>query len=255
MAAGDRGEGLLYAGAFGALVGGAWVALGVLGASSYAPYLSHEILSDARWPAPARVAVFVGGWLLMTTAMMLPSSLPLVTVFRTVTRSASLVALLLLGYFWIWALFGLAAFVGDGVLHIVADRSEWLAARPHLIPAAVLLTAGLFQFSPLKHSCLERCRSPIGFVIQYWRDARRRLNAFALGIRHGLFCLGCCWALMLLMFGASGVDLGWMLALGAVMFLEKAVRWGTWVTRPVGAVLAGWGLALLLRLPGVPAPF
>jgi predicted metal-binding membrane protein len=255
MAVADRAEGLLYAGAFAALVGGAWLALGLLGASAYAPYVSHEILSDARWPAPARVAIFVGGWLLMTVAMMLPSSLPLVTVFRTVARSAPLVALLLLGYLWIWTLFGLLAFLVDGALHIVAEESSWLAARPHAVPAAVLLTAGLFQFSPLKQSCLEKCRSPLGFVIGHWRDARRRLNAFTLGVRHGLFCLGCCWALMLLMFGASGVDLGWMLALGAVMFLEKAVRWGTWVTKPVGGVLTVWGLALLLRIPGVPRPF
>jgi len=257
----ERGEAYerwLYAGAMAGLIGGAWASLGVLGASAYAPYLSHDFLVETGdlGRALGRVAVFLLGWTLMSIAMMLPSSLPLVTVFHTITSGAwRLLMLLVAGYVWIWALFGLAALVADAGLHARVESSPWLGRRPHLIPATLLLTAGLFQFSPLKHSCLERCRSPIGFVVQHWRGGGRALRAFTLGVRHGIFCVGCCWALMLLMFGAGAVNLGWMLVLGAVMFIEKAVEWGRWVTAPAGVLLALWGLALLLRIPGVPAPF
>jgi predicted metal-binding membrane protein len=254
----DAIEHWLYAGAMAGLIGGAWVALGLLGASPYAAYLSHEFLSEAKnWDgALARLAVFLGGWTLMSVAMMLPSSLPLVTVFHTITSGAwRLVGLLVAGYLWVWGLFGLAALVADAGLHLAVELSPWLAARSYLIPASVVLAAGLFQFSPLKRSCLERCRSPIGFVIQHWRGGGRAHRAFTLGVRHGLFCVGCCWALMLLMFAAGAVSLGWMLVLGAVMFVEKAVGWGRWITMPAGVLLTLWGLALFARVPGVPSPF
>jgi predicted metal-binding membrane protein len=250
----DAGERWLYAGAMAALVGGAWMALGLVSASAYAPYLSHDLPAEVA-PAWLRVAAFVTGWTLMCVAMMLPSSLPLVTVFRTVTRRApSLVLLLLAGYLAIWALFGIGGFVLDSGLHALVARSGWQDA-PRVIPAALLITAGLFQFSRLKHSCLEQCRSPLGFVVSHWRGGSRSRRAFALGVRHGIFCVGCCWGLMLLMLGAGGMSVAWMLALGAVMFIEKAVAWGRWVTVPAGTLLAMWGVGLLARVPGVPAPF
>jgi predicted metal-binding membrane protein len=252
----DPVERWLYGGALAALIGGAWVALGLLGASAYAPYLAHGPAGGA-WPPPTpeRVLVFVAGWTLMSIAMMLPSSLPLVTVFHTIARRPLLVAALVTGYLGIWALFGLTAFAADAGLHEAVEAFPSLGARADLIPAGLLLAAGLFQFSPLKYSCLQQCRSPVGFVIQHWRGGGRPLQAFALGIRHGVFCVGCCWALMVLMFAVGGAHLGWMLLLGAIMFVEKAVDWGRWLTTPLGALLALWGLALLLKIPGVPSPF
>jgi predicted metal-binding membrane protein len=253
----DPLERWLYGGTLAGLIGGAWVALTLLGASAYAPYFSHELAAgDARRPVGLRVAVFVVGWTLMSVAMMLPSSLPLVTVFHTITRPAwSPLVLLVAGYLSLWALFGLVAFVADAGLHAALDASPWLDERADLIAPGLLLTAGLFQFSPLKYSCLKQCRSPVGFVVQHWRGGRQAFRAFGLGLRHGLFCIGCCWALMLLMFGVGGINLGWMLALGVIMFVEKAADRGRWITAPLGALLALWGLALLLKLPGVPAPF
>jgi predicted metal-binding membrane protein len=247
----------LYGGAFASLIGGAWASLGLLGASAYGPLLSHGAGEAAGpWPIGLRLPAFVAGWTLMSVAMMLPSSLPLVTVFRTITRGAPrLVALLVVGYLAVWALFGLAAFVADLGLHELVEGWPRLQARADMIPASVLLLAGLFQFSPLKYACLRQCRSPVGFVVQHWRGGDRAVRALTLGLRHGLFCVGCCWALMVLMFGAGATNLGWMLGLGAIMFVEKAVAWGRWVTAPVGALLGVWGLALFLRLPGVPRPF
>ena len=251
----DPAYGWLYGGTLVALIGSAWATLGWLGASPYAPYFSHSG-AEALGPLGVRVALFVAGWTVMSVAMMLPTSLPLVTVFRTITRgTGALIALLAAGYLAIWALFGLAAYLADAALHELAEASPWFGARTYLIPGSLLLAAGLFQFSPLKYACLQQCRSPVGFVIQHWRGGSRALGAFTLGVRHGLYCVGCCWVLMLLMFAVGATQLGWMLTLGAVMFVEKAVAWGRWITAPVGGLLALWGLALLARLPGVPAPF
>src|SRR5919109_2905098 len=243
----------LYGGALLGLIGGAWVATGLLGASAYAPYFSHDFAGlDVPWPLGARLALFVAGWTLMSVAMMLPSSLPLVTGFHTMTRRAPLVSLLIAGYLCVWALFGLAVFLADAVLHELIEVTPGLNVRADLIPAGLLLAAGLFQFSPLKYACLKQCRSPLGFLIRRWRGGPRPLRAFTVGIEHGMFCVGCCWGLMLLMVGVGGIHLGWMLVLGAVMFIEKAVTWGRWITMPVGGILALWGLALLLSIPGVP---
>ncbi len=250
-------ERLLFGAAMMALVLGAWLALGLVGTSPYAGYLDHRVAVDsAALPYGVRLTLFVVGWILMSVAMMLPSSLPLVTVFRTITRRRDRpgrdLALLVGGYLAMWGLFGLAAFLGDTVIHEAVERTRLLASAESLIIAATLLVAGLFQFSPLKYNCLRQCRSPVGFLASHWHGGSDRWAAFNLGVRHGLFCVGCCWALMLLMFVVGGVNLGWMLILGVVMFAEKALSWGRWITAPVGALLVLWGLALLLRVPLVP---
>jgi predicted metal-binding membrane protein len=192
----------------------------------------------------------------MSVAMMLPSTFPLVRVFLTITEgSGSLLALLCAGYLGMWALFGVAALLADAGLHRAVEGSAWLAARPERVSGALLLGAGLFQFSPLKYSCLRQCRSPVAFVIQHWRGTSRALRALRVGALHGIYCVGCCWALMLVMFAVGGANLGWMLALAALMFVEKAVAWGRAVTVGAGLTLAGWGLGLLLGIHGVPRPF
>jgi predicted metal-binding membrane protein len=257
-AADARAERLLFLSAFGAVVGGAWLALGLVGGSPWAGYLHHQVaVDDTTLPYLARVALFVGGWTVMSIAMMLPSSLPLVTLFRTVTRRrprpGRAVALLGTGYLALWALFGLAVFVADTGLHRMMEATGLFGAYERWLVAATLVLAGLFQFAPLKYACLSQCRSPVGFLASHWHGGDPRWGAFALGLRHGLFCIGCCWALMLLMFAVGGVNLGWMLVLAALMFAEKAVSWGGWVTAPTGVALTGWGLALALGLP-VPSP-
>jgi Predicted metal-binding integral membrane protein (DUF2182) len=95
-------------------------------------------------------------------------------------------------------------------------------------------TAAVMLSSLIAYACLKQCRSPLGFLIHRWRGGQRALRAFTVGIQHGVFCVGCCWGLMLLMFGVGGIHLGWMLVLGVIMFLEKAVTWGRWITMPVG---------------------
>ena len=192
--------------------------------------------------------VFLAGWTLMTVAMMLPTSLPLVTLFRRLTRRRSdrlaLVGLLIAGYLGVWALFGGLAHLGDLLIHETVERSVWLGANSWIIGAGTITLAGIYQFTPLKYKCLDKCRAPLGFITEHWRGSRERSQAFRLGVHHGLFCLGCCWSLMLLMFVVGVGNLGWMLALGTVMAVEKNMPWGKKISTPLGVVLVGWGLAL-----------
>jgi predicted metal-binding membrane protein len=252
----DQIEPWVYGGVLAALVAAAWVSLGLAEAAGARAWLSHASLGEAGALSSVRLLGFLGAWTLMSVAMMLPSTFPLVRVFLTITDgSAGLLALLCAGYLAVWTLFGGAALIFDAGLHRLVDGSAWLAARPARLAGALLLGAGLFQFSPLKYSCLRQCRSPVGFVIQHWRGGPRVLRALRVGLLHGVYCVGCCWVLMLVMFAVGGAHLGWMLALAAVMFVEKAVTWGRSVTVAAGVALAGWGLGLLFGVPGVPQPF
>lgn len=248
------GDARWYRASLGLLFLGAWAALAIWGASPYAGLLDHAGPSDPELPPSLRVGVFVVGWTLMTIAMMLPASLPLVNLFRAITRQRSdatwLLLLLIGGYLAVWAYFGLLAYLGDEVVHTAIERLLEANEAAHRIGPAVLLLAGIYQFTGLKQMCLDRCRSPRLFLLQHWRGLHQAADALRLGLRHGAFCLGCCWTLMLLMFAVGGVNLGWMLALAAVMAAERATPWGRRLTRPLGAALIVSGaLLLVLGLP------
>jgi predicted metal-binding membrane protein len=240
----------------GALCLLAWLALWVWGQSPYGRYLDHQRLDEMGRGDAALLLVVAGGWTLMSVAMMLPTSLPLITMFHTVVSrrpdGGRLVALLIVGYLAVWALFGVLVHAADGVLHSLVDQSGWLQAHPWVLAAGTLLAVGLYQFSPLKYVCLERCRTPRSFIMAYWRGHHERRNALRLGLHHGLFCLGCCWAIMLLMFAIGVGNVGWMLALGALMALEKNHPRGRRLSAPLGLVLmAGAALLVLAHLrPG-----
>jgi predicted metal-binding membrane protein len=221
-----------------ALAALAWLSLGLWAASPYARYLHHE-------GVPGLLVVEIGlfdlGWVLMIVAMMLPSSVPLVLTFAALVgrrrNPGTMVALLLVGYLVVWAGFGLAAWVLDRGIHAAVDAVPWLAEQPQLIIAMTLLAAGLWQFSPLRDRCLDECRSPLGFVMNRWRGTSERREALVMGIAHGAFCVGCCWSLMLVMFGVGLGSVTAMLALGAVTAVEKNVSSGRRLTRPLGVLL------------------
>jgi predicted metal-binding membrane protein len=240
-----RGVAPLLAG----LIALCWAMLWLWRESPYARYLDHggwiestalcRALPAGQVLAPA--ILYVGAWLLMLAAMMLPTVLPLLDRFDRLVRErpdrGRLAALVVAGYFLVWAGFGAAAHILDAWLHAAARQSGWLALNGWLIGATVLAVAGFFQFSRLKYHCLARCRTPASFVVKHWRGPRPRRDALLLGLDHGLFCVGCCWAIMLLMFVVGAGSLGWMLALGAVMALEKNARWGARLSRLLGVVL------------------
>jgi predicted metal-binding membrane protein len=238
------------------LIAGAWVVLAVWGASPYAWLLNHDAIGAGELPALLRLPVFVVGWTLMTIAMMLPGSLPLVNLFRRLVAASpnhtGLVVRLLLGYFWTWSAFGLLAYLGDFGLHrlVVTSTTVVGLAEAGGIAAAVVLVAGIYQYTPLKRMCLEQCRTPYSFLASHWRGTSPERDAIRLGLRHGLFCLGCCWSLMLLMFALAGLNLAWMLALGAAMAFERSSARGHELTRPLGVVLIACA-PLFLLLPAL----
>lgn len=158
-----------------------------------------------------------------------------------------------LGYLGTWAVFGALLFVIDRtVVHAVVERLPSLGAGSG-IAALTLLVAGVYQFTPLKHMCLEKCRSPYSFVVEYWQGRRPSKDALRLGARHGLFCVGCCWTLMLLMFAVGLANLGWMLVLGALMAAERTTRWGRYLTGPLGLALVLWAVLVLAGRLSFPA--
>jgi predicted metal-binding membrane protein len=244
--------------AVGALVLFAWGALVTWGASPFAGLLDHRGIGEGVLPI-SRVVVFVAGWTLMVIAMMLPGSLPLINLFSRMVGGrdggAGLVARLILGYLGVWAVFGAAAFRGDAYLHVAVARLPVVANASQWIGVAILLLAGVYQVTPLKDMCLTKCRSPYLFLAEHWRGKHPAADALRLGARHGLFCVGCCWTLMLLMFAVGGVNLAWMLALGAIMAAERSFRWGRQLTIPLGLALILAALGLVYRMPLVTAFF
>jgi predicted metal-binding membrane protein len=231
------------------LIALAWIVLWLWERSPYGRYLAHGELgglhSGDSQHALAQAAVYVTAWMLMTAAMMLPTTLPLIEIFRRMTRQradrAQLAVLLIVGYLGVWLAFGVGAHVFDLGLHEAFERVEWLHHSAWLFGAGSLLVAGAFQFSSLKYRCLEKCRAPLAFVVAHWRGDDSRLQALRLGAHHGVYCVGCCWALMLLMFAVGTGSVGWMLALGAIMAIEKNLPWGRRLSVPLGIALLTWG--------------
>jgi predicted metal-binding membrane protein len=231
----------LFGSLLAGLIGLAWLALVVWGSSPYGRYLDDKNLDAIRIEGGGTLLVFVLGWVLMTVAMMLPTSLPSVTLFRGMVHRraerARLLSPLLLGYLGVWTVFGLVVHNGDAALHSLVASQPWLAEHAALIGTATLLLAGVYQFTPLKYHCLERCRSPLAFVVARWQGRLPAGEAFQLGVAHGLFCVGCCWSLMLLMFAVGVGSLGWMFALATVMAVEKNLSSGRRLSGPLGLLL------------------
>lgn len=234
-------------GAIAALVGGAWIALWLWERSPGARFLHHAGATGAL--QAAEIALFVAGWTVMIVAMMLPTSVPLATTFAALVarrpRPPVLVGLMVGAYLVTWVAFGLGVYLADRVLHAVVDATPWLAAHPQLIAGGVLLAGGAYQFTPLKYRCLDECRSPLGFVLSRWTGTQPRFEAVRIGLAHGLFCLGCCWSLMLVMFALGLGNLAWMFALAIAMTVEKNLPIGRSIGRPIGLLLVLAGVATL----------
>jgi len=161
---------------------------------------------------------FVAAWTVMMLAMMLPSAMPLILLYqRGATRRAT--AALASGYIAVWASVGIAAWALDAV-------------AMNIPVAAVLLAAGIYQLTPLKHACLRRCRTPADFLVEHWRA-----NAFVLGADHGRYCLGCCWALMAVLVVAGMMGIIWVMAIAAIVALEKLSSRGAGLARWTGFAL------------------
>jgi predicted metal-binding membrane protein len=219
--------------------------------------LHHDALIEDGPPLWVALLLFLVAWQAMIAAMMLPSSLPLIRLFEAASRKQERAWLargaFLAGYAAVWTGFGALAFLGDADVHHVVDSLPWLHERPWLIGGSTLALSGAFQFSDLKDKCLSKCRHPAPYLLAHYR--RGVGGAFRLGSGHGIFCIGCCWALMLVMFAAGVAMLWWMAALTAVMVYEKTGRHGAKVTPVVGVALLGLAAIAFAHPPWFPTPF
>ena len=240
----------------GSLVVACWGALWAWSASPYARYLEHPAWGDATsFAALCRSVVAPTGihalaWALMIAAMMLPTTWPLLAMFRRVTAARQdagrLASIVVAGFIGVWLAFGVLAHAADLVLRTFAQSSSWFLLNGWVVAAAILAGAGAFQFSALKYRCLEQCHAPFGFISSRWHGVAPAREALRIGIDHGVFCVGCCWALMLVMFVVGVGSVAWMLALAAVMAAEKNLPWGRRLRTPLGLGLLGWAGALVL---------
>ena len=189
-------------------------------------------------------------WSIMMIAMMLPSAAPVVLLVLGVYRrrndpqarlaSATFVG----GYLVAWTVFSAAASAIQIGLHRAALLNADMRSTSVVVSGLLLIAAGVYQWLPLKNTCLTHCRSPLGFLSQYWREGVG--GGLTMGVRHGVFCVGCCWILMLLLLVVGVMNVAWVALLAAFVVVEKLVRGGALVGRIAGVVVAGWGAYLLV---------
>ena len=210
----------------------------------------------AGWSLEGAVP-FVVAWTVMMAAMMLPAAAPMIFMFASAqARRARNVAVgtwvFVAGYLLVWALAGVLVYV---LVQLGSDLATRLdpPQRSHWAPLALgatLAVAGLYQFTSLKRVCLSHCRSPLSFIAHHWRDGRA--GALEMGMRHGLYCFGCCWALFAVLVAAGVMSLAWMLLLTLVVFVEKMLPQGRHFEAATGIVLLCLGAAVASGAVGMP---
>ena len=191
-------------------------------------------------------------WAVMMVAMMTPAAGPMVLMFAAIHRRRAAegrpavpTAIFVLGYLVVWTVYSVVAALAQGALHAAALLSPAMVATSPLLAGGLLIGAGVFQWTPLKRACLAACRSPLSFLMTGWREGRG--GAVVMGLRHGLYCLGCCWALMALLFVAGVMNLLWVAAIAVTVLVEKVVPRGDLVGRLAGVALVAAGVLLLAR--------
>jgi predicted metal-binding membrane protein len=224
--------------------------------ASFPPYVSTlaGMMDPQPWSAGYWIVMLLMWWVMMI-AMMTPSAAPMVLLHATLVRRGRAVAAganpslptaaFMAGYLAIWLVFALIAASIEALLeglYFVSPMFMW-SESPGLT-GALLLAAGAYQFTPLKTACLDSCRSPIEFLSRHWRSGAR--GAFRVGLVHGAYCVGCCWALMLLLFAGGVMNLLWVAGLSVIVIIEKLAPWGRRFGYAVGAVSIAAGMLLIV---------
>ena len=207
------------------------------------------------------LSFYVGAWVVMMAAMMFPSIAPMVRTYALVQRSryarrglgepSAAVVAFLAGYILTWTIFGLAAYATFDLLRALdIEAFAWDAGGPYLA-GGVILAAAVYQLTPLKDACLSRCRGPLDFLTERWRDGVG--GALRLGLEHGAWCAGCCWALMAALFALGAMSIAWMVFIAALIAAEKLLPWKQLANRSIATLLAVLGLAVAFAPGSVPA--
>ena len=207
--------------------------------------------------ARADVGYAVVMWSVMMIGMMAPSVAPMLFVVAGAAASRAqtgasgggasggMTSVFSAGYFVVWVGFSIGAALAQWLLHDAAVLSPTMAAASARAGGVLLIVAGLYQLTPLKRACLVHCRSPLDFLMRHWRNGLG--GAFRMGLHHGAYCLGCCWALMLVLFAVGIMNLVWVAAIGVFVLLEKTGRAGLWFSRAAGIALIAFGAVFLIR--------
>ena len=198
---------------------------------------------------PADVFFTFAMWAVMMIGMMAGPATPMLLLFGGMQRTRAsgplpmALPLFGLGYLAVWAGFSACAAIAQEALHRAALLSPAMAASSPRVGGAILIAAGAYQLTPFKGACLTQCRSPLGFLMSNWRDGAR--GAFRMGVSHGVYCLGCCWALMCVLFAVGVMNLLWVAALTALVLLEKVGPFGAIAARVTGVVMIAVGVMWL----------
>jgi predicted metal-binding membrane protein len=213
---------------------------------------------------PGDFGFYVGAWVVMMAAMMFPSVAPMVRTYAIVQRRrhqarpetvGPLIGAFIGGYLVTWTAFGVVAYIAfQGIRGLHVDAFAWSRGGPYLA-GGVLIAAALYELTPMKDACLTKCRSPLDFLLERWRDGFG--GALMLGLEHGAWCVGCCWGLMAALFALGFMSLGWMAFVAALIAIEKLLPWKAVATRGVAVLLLVLGLAVAFvpeRVPGLTLP-
>jgi predicted metal-binding membrane protein len=228
-----------------------WIYLGHMAGEMNAMAVDALAMPDMQMWTDPQVSMLIVMWTVMMIAMMLPSAAPVIVLAmgayrrrtgRSFTREA---VAFLAGYVIVWTAFSVLAALAQAGLHRAALLSPAMAASSAWFGGTLLMIAGVYQWSPLKHACLAHCRSPLHFVMTEWREGA--WGALVMGLRHGRYCVGCCWALMAVLFVAGVMNLAWVAAIAVFVLVEKLARVGVVAGRVAGVALVLWGIAVLLR--------
>ena len=190
-------------------------------------------------------------WSVMMVAMMLPSAAPVTLLVASIARRQReaggtmdfAVASFVIGYLTVWVVFAATATVCQWALDEAGLLSETMALANRTVAGAVLIAAGIYQWTPLKDACLRNCRSPFDFLLNQWSDGA--LGAFLSGTNHGAYCFGCCWMLMTLLFVGGVMNLAWIAGIALLVLIEKTLPWSGWAERITGAAFFAWGAVTL----------
>jgi predicted metal-binding membrane protein len=245
---------LLVLGGFLAIAGLAWIFL-------FQSEIAMTTMARDHWLAGMMMAMMqphaatlyltatAAMWLVMMIAMMTPAVLPVVLMFTRVDRGNAAhrtrdSALFGASYLVVWGIFGIAMAVLQWGLHRGAVLQTHLLEAGPVFASSLAIAAGFYQLTPLKSTCLSHCQSPLGFLMSHWRAGA--LGAIHMGFTHGAYCLGCCWALMFLMFVGGVMSVGAMVVISLYILFERLLPAGPWMTKFPGALLIGWGVWTLI---------
>jgi predicted metal-binding membrane protein len=231
----------------------AWLYLVVMAAGMHMSMPMGEAMAMPQirpWSAVDFVLMFLM-WAIMMVGMMVPGAAPMILLYARVCRTQrdkgrpfAPTGAFLAGYVAVWAGFSLAATVLQWALEQAALLSPMMVSTSPILGGGLLIAAGIYQLSPLKHVCLKHCRGPLDFITRHWRTGTA--GAFVMGIEHGAYCVGCCWILMGLLFVGGVMNLLWVAGIAILVLLEKVAPLGELTARAGGVALAGAGLVLLL---------